>query len=200
MKDRDERLKKLELISPFSVLHAKRMRVSQRMLHYYVKKGELVRVAQGIYSTPRAYQKTFEFYLRQALLAIPQGFVGLKTALRLHDVWGTDESEIHMIVPTSNVPKRKLPHVHLYQVHSKIYKLETTTLRSIPITTLERTLVDLIRKGEALSVVFAIAKSIQQKKIELDFGKLKELSRIFRVKSKMNLLLEVLPKRQLRVP
>jgi len=104
-----------------------------------------------------------------------------------------------MIVSTLNVPKRKLPSVRLYRVNPEIYRMDTTLIGDdeIPITKLERTLVDLLRIGEPLSLVFAIAIKIQKKKLKLDFTQLKKLSKIFRVKAKMDLLLEVLPKNAL---
>lgn len=202
MSKASEKLRRLGLISPFSVIHAKRMGVSQRMLTYYVKNENLIRVAHGIYKTPGSYKSSFEFLLQQACLSIPQGVVGLKTALHLHGIWKDEVKEIDMIVPTSNVPKRKLSAVRLYRVNSDIYRIDTTFLREdeIPITKLERTLVDLLRSGTPLSFVFAISKKIQQMNLKLDFAQMKKLSEIFRVKAKMNLLLEILPEKRIRIP
>lgn len=202
MSKASEKLRRLGLISPFSVSHARRMGVSQRMLTYYVKNEKMIRLAQGIYRTPGSYKIPFEFLLQQTCLSIPQGIVGLKTALYLHGIWKDEVKEIDMIVPTSNVPKRKLPSVRLYRVNSDIYRMDTTFLREDEITTtkLERTLVDLLRTGTPLSFVFAIAKKIQQMNRELDFAQMKKLAKIFRVKAKMDLLLEVLPEKRLRIP
>lgn len=194
----NDKLKKLHMISPFKLIHAKRLGISPRMLNYYLKKKEFIRVSQGVYRSFWKKPEDFESKIREILLSFPQGIIGLTSALQLHGIIEEKIKTIDLIVPTTNVPKKIMENVYFHRAHRDIYRMDTTIINDIPVTKLERTLIDLIRSGKPLSYVFAIARKIQHKQLKLSFAKLEKLSKIFRVKGKIKILLEVLPRYRLQ--
>lgn len=197
-----ESLKKIKSLY-ITVKRAKKEGVSARMLGHYVATKKLIRLSHGIYTFPENMRFDLEGLIIEKISVVPQGIVGLKTALRLYDLTEESPEEIDLIVPKTNVPKRKMKDVRLYQVKKELYDLETERYKKIKITPksqsfqikitkIERTIIDLLRTNEPISSVLNMIKEAQRKNIMISFSKLKELSEIFRVKAKVKKLLEAL--------
>jgi len=183
-----EKLKK----SSFGVKDAKRIGVSPRMLNYYVNKGLLTHISQGVYGFPDSLGIDLNSLIREKLLAYPKGIIGLKTALRLFDLTEEAPQSIDVIVPVSYFPRRKVEDVNLYRVKDKIFRIGVISKHEILMTSLERTIIDLLRVEEPVSLVIDVIKRAQTKRIKVDFTLLKKLSIIFRVKGKMTRLMEAI--------
>ena len=185
-------LEKIKLIDQpyFSVEEAQEYGISARMLKYYADKGDLVRVSQGVYGVPSRMGIDLESIIMEKIKAIPQGVIGLKTALRYYDLSDEGYGLIDVIVPLSNVPKAKIDDIRLYRVKDRLLKIGVDTNAGFPITNVERTIIDLMRTGETLSLVIDVFKNAQIKNIPVSLSNLKKLARIFRVKLKMDQFLK----------
>jgi len=178
--------------TPFTTEDARKEGVTPHLLYHYVKKGLLARVSHGVYAFPESQGTDLESLISEKLAAIPQGVIGLKTALRLHGLSEELPGEIEIIVPDNNVPKRKLEDVKLYPVSSHLLRIDVKTKRGIPVTSLERTLIDLLRSGEPMSFVLEVIKEARSKRKEVSFPKLKKLGDKLRAKARVERLLEAL--------
>ena len=135
---------------------------------------------------------SFDFYslLKEKLICIPQGVVGLETALKIYGLTDEVPDTFYLIVPLSNVPKRKIEDVKFYQMKDDIYKRHIKNIDGFPVSSLERTIIDLLRFGYSISFVLSVIEEIQKRKIPFHFGKIKRLAPIYRVKGKVSRLME----------
>ena len=186
----NQQLFKLAKQSPFRIKEARRKGISPRMLHYYVKKGVLVRLGHGLYAFPEYLSFDFESLIKEKLKMIPQAIVGLESALKFYDLIDEVPRNIHLIVPLSNVPKRKVKDVKFYRVKDTLYKKSIRKINSIPITSIERTLIDLLRIQKSISMVLKIMLTAQKKGISINVSKMKKLAIDFRVKGHFEKLVE----------
>lgn len=186
----NQRLFRLKEQSPFRVKQAQRKGISPRMLHYYVKKGVLVRLGHSLYAFPEYLSFDFESLIKEKLKVIPQAVVGLESALKLYDLTDEAPRDIHLIVPLSNVPKRKVKDVKFYRVKDTLYKKAIKKINGIPVTSIERTLIDLLRTQKSISIVLKVMFTAQKKGIPINVSKMKRLAIDFRVKGHFDKLIE----------
>ena len=73
-----------------------------------------------------------------------------------------------------------------------IYKKHIKIIEGFPVSSLERTIVDLLRFGYSLSFVLSVIEESRRKKTPLHLGKIKKMAPVYRVKGKVSHLLEVL--------
>jgi predicted transcriptional regulator of viral defense system len=170
--------------SPFDSEYARAKGISRRMLSYYVKNGVLVRLAQGVYALADKLGFDFEDIIKEKLIQAPQAVIGLKTALKLYDLTEEAPANIDLMVPESNVPKKKMDDIKLHSVKDHLFEEGITKIRGIPVTTIERTIVDLLRKKGTPKEGRTIILEAQKKGIRINFSKLEHYATIFRVKSK----------------
>ena len=123
-------------------------------------------------------------------MAIPQGIIGFYTALRIHEVTEELPPEIDIIVPQENVPKRRLQGVRLHRVKGDIYKKGVIKISGIPVTSLERTIIDLLRDGKAIALILDVLREARAQNKPVSLSEIKRLSILFRVKEKVKRLLE----------
>lgn len=165
--------------------------LSRRDVYYYTQKGYIVRVAHGLYRFADETESSDpQSELKQLLLLCPQCVVGLHTALKLFDLTDEISAEIDLVAPTTNIPKRKLDGVKIHTAPPKLMKLGLTAVNGIAVTTIERTLVELLRKGEPLSTVLGVMRLAQKKGIGIELTQVKKLGDKFRVSKKVQTLLE----------
>lgn len=67
----------------------------------------------------------------------------MKSALKLYGLTEDDPPAIDLMVPESNVPKKKMEDVKLHTVADHLFKEGLTKVRGISVTSLERTIVDI---------------------------------------------------------
>ncbi len=174
----------------FSVSYALKKGVSQRMLLYYFKKGILIRLSHGVYAFPEKLEIDFESLVKEKLTQAPQGVLGMKSALKLYGLTEDDPPQIDLMVPESNVPKKKMEDVKLHSVADHLFKEGVFKVRGIPVTSLERTIVDILKRKGLPKDGRVIILEAQRKNIKIDFGEVERLSTLFKVKSKFISLME----------
>jgi predicted transcriptional regulator of viral defense system len=185
-------------ISLFSTKEARSLGVSPQLLALYLKKGFVEKVSHGIYRLTEnenqfLSETSLEAIITEKIKIIPQGVIGFKTALRLYGLGEVLSSDIDIIVPSDNVPKRLLEDVKLYPVPKNVHKISTRVINHIRVTSLERTLVDLMRREEmSFSELVSIYKEAQKKKIPVSLSKMKGLSKKLYAKKAMEIFLKVL--------
>ncbi len=174
----------------FSVSYALKKGVSQRMLLYYLSKGVLVRLSHGVYAFPEKLEIDFESLVKEKLTQAPQGVLGMKSALKFYGLTEDDPAAIDLMVPETNVPKKKMEDVKLHTVTDHLFKEGLTKVRGVPVTTLERTIVDILKRKGLPKDGRIIILEAQRKNIKIDFGEIERLSTLFKVKSKFISLME----------
>lgn len=183
-----KRLKK----SPFDKAYATSKGVSGRMLSYFVGQGQLVRLAHGVYAFPEKLNFDFESLVKEKLIQAPQAVIGMKSALRLYDLTEEGPAVIDLMVPASNVPKKKMEDVKLHSVIDHLFEEGITKIGGIPATTLERTVVDILRKKGTPKQGRDIIVWAQKKGIKFNFSEFERLSTIFKIKWKfMNIVMNL---------
>ena len=130
--------------------------------------------------------------MKEKLACVPHGIVGLESALKLYGLTDETPDIFHLIVPLSNVPKRKIADVKFYRMKNNIYKKHTINIKELPVSSLERTIIDLLRFGYSISFVLSVIEDSKKKKIPISLGKVRKLASLYRVKGKVSRLMEVL--------
>jgi predicted transcriptional regulator of viral defense system len=176
-------------INLFSLAQAKSFGISASLLGHYLKKGLVSRVSHGIYRLADSDTVDFESLVQEKLKATPYGIIGFHTAIRLFGLTEELPGEIDIIVPSSNIPKRRIEDVVFHATRTDFRKLDTKTIRGIPVTSIEQTIVDLLRTGGSTSQVIAIYKEAKAKRLDFSLTKLKKLAGIFRAKRKVEAFL-----------
>ena len=176
----------------FTVKEVGKYKVSPQVLSYYVKQDKLQRISYGVYAFKDSLSFDFQSLLKEKLACVPHGIVGLESALKLYGLTDGTPDIFHLIVPLSNVPKRKITDVKFYRMKNNIYKKHTTNIRELPVSSLERTIIDLLRFGYSISFVLSVIEDSKKKKIPISLGKVRKLASLYRVKGKVSRLMEVL--------
>ena len=176
----------------FTVKEARKYKVSPQLMCHYVKRNSLKRLSHGVYAFKDSMKFDFHSLLKEKLTSVPQGIVGLESALKIYGLTDETPDTFHLIVPLSNVPKRKLKDVQFYQMKDDIYKKHIKMINGFPVSSLERTIIDLLRFGYPISFVLSVLEENQKKKIPIHLGKIKKMAPIYRVKGKVSRLMEVL--------
>ncbi|MDE0119797.1 MAG: hypothetical protein OXM55_07305 [Bdellovibrionales bacterium] len=176
----------------FTAKEASKYKVSPQLLFYYVKKNQVKRLSHGVYAFKDSIGFDSHSLLKEKLASVPQAIVGLESALKIYGLTDEAPESIHLVVPLSNVPKRKLQDVQLHQMKDNLYKKHVNTIKDIPVSSLERTIVDLLRFGYSISFVLSVLEESRKRKIPFNIGKIKKMASSYRVKGKVSRLLEVL--------
>ena len=176
----------------FSVKQARKYKISPQLLSHYVKKRKLTRLSQGVYAFKDSLSFDFYSILMEKLACVPQAVIGLESALKVYGLTDETVPMVHLIVPVSNVPKKKLKDIQLYQMKDSLYKKHIKIINNLPVSSIERTTVDLLRFGYSLSFVLSVLKECQQRRVLFNIGKIKKIAVSYRVKEKVKNLLEAL--------
>lgn len=170
--------------SSFDLAYAQRLGISSRMLSYYVKKGKLIRLTHGVYAFPDKLEFDFESIVKEKLLQAPQAILGMHSALKLYGLTDEDRPMVELMVPEKNVPKKKMEDVKFYSVAEHLFNEGISKIRGIKATTLERTIVDLLKRGCTTKDARQIIEEAQKKKFKFNFKEFERLATMFHVKSK----------------
>ena len=194
-KDKKNRLNILKLKFSgkiFTLKEARKYKASPQLLSYYVRKGHLKRMSQGVYAFEDSLGFDFYSVLKEKLISAPQAVVGLESALKIYGLTDEAPDVIHLIVPLSNVPKRKLQDVQFYQMKDSLYKKHIKTIEGFPVSSFERTIVDLLRFGYSTSFVLSVIEESRRKNFSFNLGKIRKIAPVYRVKGKVSRFLEAL--------
>lgn len=176
----------------FTTSEANALGVSSQLLRHYLLKGLIERASHGVYRFPSASGLDLESQIKELLAGVPQAIVSHKTALRLYGLTEDNPPQIDLLVSDKNIPKRKLEDVRLHPSAAGLLRYGLTNLRGIPITSLERTLVDLLRFGEPLSMVIAAFREAQAKNMKPSLTRIRKLGSLLHAKARVAILLEAL--------
>lgn len=129
----------------FTANQAKVWGFSRERLSGNVKKGRFARIAQGVYRLRHfpgsPYEDLFIAWLRAGLSSV----VSHDSALAVYELSDILPGVVHLIVPRNASRRRK----GIRQHTNRLLADEITRRNGLPITTVERTLVDLIDTGLA---------------------------------------------------
>jgi len=110
------------------------------LIAYHVRKGQFQRIKHGIYRLVR-FPEMPQADLSIALLEVgPQAVISHDSALALYDLSDSLPGAIHLTVPRTS--SRRHPELRLHT--SRLSRDEVTQRGGLPVTTVTRTLVDLI--------------------------------------------------------
>lgn len=161
------------------------------MLTYLVSRGEIERRAHGLYCFPDYIDDLDLHGILQGLLQIvPDAIVGLETALQLYNLSDEPTRTIHLIVSQSNAPTRKLPDVRFFRVRMPLSQFSTQKIKGSRVTTIEQTMVDLLRAGHSISEMVKIFHGARRRRMTVDLSQLKRLGERFHVKGKVERVIE----------
>ncbi len=161
------------------------------MLTYLVQKGAIERRSQGLYSLPSHVEELDLIgIIKEMLLVVPDAIVGLQTALQLYNLSDEPTREIDLIVHQSKGPSRKLKNAKFFRVRMPLSKFKTKTIDGIRVTTIEQTMVDLLRADYPISELVRIFNLAQKKRMPIELSLLKKLGNTFRVKGKVERFFE----------
>ncbi len=176
----------------FALKDAKKLGISSRMLTYLVKSGRLVRISQGVYAFPETQSIDTLDLIYEALLSVPKGIVGFQTAIHLYDLSDDPAGPIHLVVAYQQTPKVTLRDVQLHRTRTPLRSIQTETLRGFKVTTLEQTIIDLLKAGEPLGVLLEIINRAKAKGTPIQLDKLQRIADRQRAKTKIRPLLDAL--------
>lgn len=129
----------------FSARQAHAAGISKAVLSHHVKSGKLLRVRRGVYRLA-LFPETPHADLVVAWLAAGEKAVfSHESALLIYGLTDLLPGEIHLTVPRT--ASRRLTGIRLHT--ARIRPDEVTWRQGLPITTLPRTLIDLVRSGVA---------------------------------------------------
>lgn len=122
----------------FTTQEARRSSVSERMLTYYTKRGDLERVGHGIYRIAQLRPHPFEDVIIACLWVGKSAAASHETALAVYRLSDAMPAVIHVSAPHAFHGKR--PGVVMH--HTPLALSERTLHDHVPVTTLRRTLAD----------------------------------------------------------
>jgi predicted transcriptional regulator of viral defense system len=162
------------------------------MLTYLVRKGSIERRSQGLYAFPDTEADNLPTAIKELLTVIPHAIVGHATALQLLGLTDELPGVTELLVPDRNAPKRRLKNVRLHRVRGDMKRLRVKRIRGIPVTTVEQTLVDLLRGGAPLSPLIEIFRLAQRKRLSPSVTEIARIAADFRAKARAKVLVEAL--------
>ena len=187
-----EKLQKLKRPT-FSTADAIRVGVSPRMLTCLVQKGDIERRTHGLYCLAnQAEELDLKEIIREILLVVPTAIVGLETAPQLYNLRDEPTRQNDLIVAQNKSPSRRLKSAKFFRVRMPLSKFKTQKLDGIRVTTIEQTMVDLLRAGHPISELVKIFNLAQKKRMPVELSELKKLGGIFHVKGKVARFLEAI--------
>jgi len=129
----------------FTAAQAQDVGFSRPLLSYYTKTGRLERVRQGIYRLVQfpgsPHEDLFVAWLRTG----PDSAISHESALAVYELSDALPSEVHVIVPRTASRRRKGIRLHT----NRLDKDQVTQRAGLPITTVARTIADVIVGGLA---------------------------------------------------
>jgi predicted transcriptional regulator of viral defense system len=178
--------------SRFSSAYAKSIGLTPRMLNYYVQKGALARLAHDLYALPEKLSFDFTDLVKEKVLQAPDAVIGGESALVLYGLTEQAPAVIDLYVSVKNVPKCQMEDVKLHRVQEHLLGEGVTQLKGIRLTSIERTVVDMLRKGGGLKQALETLSEARKKQMAFSLTEIERLGNLFRAKEKVRTLLEAL--------
>ena len=127
----------------FTAAQAQALGLSRPLLSYYTKVGRFRRINRGVYRLKRfpgsPYEDLFVAWLRTG----PDSVISHESALAVYELSDVLPGEVHVIVPRTASRRRKGIRLHTNRLETD----EVTQRAGLPITTVARTIADVIASG-----------------------------------------------------
>ena len=128
----------------FTTAQAQGDHVSRQQLWYLQQTGAIERAAHGVYRLTRFPAQRFEDLVVACLWAGPDAVVSHETALIVYGVGDAMPPTIHLTLPRRFRGRRPGITVHRAPLESE----ERTVRDAVPVTTVDRTLVDVAQRSD----------------------------------------------------
>jgi len=143
----------------FTAQQARQVGFSWERLSANVKSGRFQRVTQGVYRLKHYPSSAHEDLFIAWLRAGPASVISHESALAVYELSDVLPGEVHLIVPPNSSRRRENIHQH----RNALAADEITKRNGLPITTVERTIQDVISAGLADEQVrLAIQQAMQR--------------------------------------
>ena len=143
----------------FTAQQARQVGFSYERLSADVKSGRFQRITQCIYRLKHYPSSPHEDLFIAWLRAGPTSVVSHESALAVYELSDVMPGEVHLIVPQNTSRRRENIRQHRYQLAAD----EITKRNGLPITTVERTIQDVISAGLAEEQVrLAVKQALQR--------------------------------------
>lgn len=129
----------------FSALQARQAGFSKALLSHHVKSGRFLRLRRGVYRLAHFLEMPHADLFIAWLAAGEKAVVSHESALLLYGLTDLLPTEIHLTV--LRTASRRLPGVRFHTAY--LSPEEVTTRQGLPVTTVPRTLVDVLRSSVA---------------------------------------------------
>ncbi|GAB4495773.1 MAG: type IV toxin-antitoxin system AbiEi family antitoxin domain-containing protein [Anaerolineales bacterium] len=129
----------------FSARQAQQAGLSKALLSHHARRGRFLRIRRGVYRLTKFPEMPHTDLTIAWLSAGEKAVLSHESALLLYELTDLLPAEIHLTVPRT--ASRRLPGVRFYT--ARLEPDEVTHRQGLPITTLPRTIADLIRSGVA---------------------------------------------------
>jgi len=129
----------------FSTAQAQQAGFSKALLSHHVKSGRFLRLRRGVYRLAHFPEMPHADLFIAWLAAGEKAIVSHESALLLYGLTDLLSAEIHLTVPRT--ASRRLPGVRFHTAHLNLE--EVAVRQGLPVTTVPRTLVDVLRSGVA---------------------------------------------------
>lgn len=129
----------------FTAAQAQTLGFSRPLLSYHVKTGNFSRISRGVYRLSRfpgsPHEDLFVAWLRTG----PDAVISHESALAVYELSDVLPGQVHVIVPRTASRRRKGMRLHTNRLEPD----EVTQRAGLPITTVPRTIADVIASGVA---------------------------------------------------
>ncbi len=122
----------------FSLAQALEIGIRRNQIYRELKRGKFKKAGWGVYRFVQFPASQFEEIHIAVLSAGQNAIVGFETALYVYDLSDIIPDEIHLILPATSSRRRTGIRVHTTQLNPA----DITHFEGLPITTVDRTLVD----------------------------------------------------------
>lgn len=142
----------------FTTGEASQVGISYRQLSYHVASGALERASHGIYRLIDYPAHPHGDMIAATLWAGPDSAISHESALAVYGLASAMPTAIHLTAPPSFKGHRDAVRIH----HEKLAPDERRLWDDVPVTTVERTLIDITRSGDRAFLHDAVRESLER--------------------------------------
>jgi len=143
----------------FTTSQARVVGYSWERLSNLTKTNKFIRIEKGLYRLNNFPFSSNEDLFLAILKSGPKSILSHETALSVYELSDVLPGEIHIIIPKTRSRRRKHVKYHI----QKISDDEITKYKGLPITTVERTIIDVLNSGgDILQVKKAIIEALNR--------------------------------------
>jgi predicted transcriptional regulator of viral defense system len=142
----------------FTTAEASQAGIGYRKLSYHVASGALKRVIHGVYRLIDYPASPHGDMIAVALWAGPGSVISHESALVVYGLASAMPAAIHLTAPASFQGRREGVRIH----HEELGHDERRLWDDVPVTTVERTLIDITRSSDRSLVRDAVTESLER--------------------------------------